>query len=600
MKRKAACGVLAFLLATVMFAPSLSLATTYNWVGGSTGYWHVNTNWSPTGVPNSGDTALVTAAGSIVNLNGWYANMVGNLTIASEHEVQTTITSPNYDTSFTFAVPSGSASLTNNGIFRLADTGKNSWIYPGSSLSISGTGRIIMESSAKSRIYIDSPKSITNGANHTIEGVGNVDPFAMSNYGMIQATGNRLMMARGFNNYTGGVLRSNPGAVLQLGIWYNDSSGLNFGYDGRGGVIDLNGGTVKAELADFTNADIRNSGSGGSLNIPIRTSGSSSTLYGNTKLGSSVVLNINAPSANYNGNSLSFSADLQTGTPPVLTNDGVINVQGGGNPPSTYYYSTCGAASGTLLTGSGRLVLNGNPNSQFTVGFGSAGLTQDVNHTIEGGGMLMGKIVNNGTILANNSNLNVAGNISGTGQVKVQDGGRLVVGPPGEGSFTLQNKDLLMSSSGAITVGWNSTVNLSGDFSYAMTDPSKWTWDSSTLKMSGSAPDWHFLEVGGRTDLPDPFVNNFALSNLVISGDIALVDLYHNTAVPGREALYVNYLTVSPGATLNLNNLQLFCYLDNIMHQVRAGEGALFGGGQIINRPLKPVTTPILLLLLGD
>ena len=75
-----------------------------------------------------------------------------------------------------------------------------------------------MESSAKSRISIDSSKSITNGASHTIEGVGTVDPYAMVNYGIIQATGDRLLMARNFYNFTGGVLRSNPGAVLQLGI----------------------------------------------------------------------------------------------------------------------------------------------------------------------------------------------------------------------------------------------------------------------------------------------------------------------------------------------------------------------------------------------
>ena len=145
--------------------------------------------WNPTGVPGGiyGDTASVPDSGDIVNLNGLYGGSATNLVISPDAEVRTTITSPNYDTYFTFSAPSGSTTLTNDGIFRLADTGKNSWTYPGNSLGISGSGRIIMESSAKSRIYIDSPASITHGAHHTIEGVGTVDPYAMSNYGMIRA-----------------------------------------------------------------------------------------------------------------------------------------------------------------------------------------------------------------------------------------------------------------------------------------------------------------------------------------------------------------------------------------------------------------------------
>ena len=123
-------------------APGLAVAaTSYTWKGSSTGFWHVNTNWSPVGVPTNGDTAFITAAGAIVNLDGFYANMVGNLTIDSDHEVRTTITSlTNYDSYFTFSVLSGSATLANDGIFRLADTGMNSWIYPNSSRAYPARG----------------------------------------------------------------------------------------------------------------------------------------------------------------------------------------------------------------------------------------------------------------------------------------------------------------------------------------------------------------------------------------------------------------------------------------------------------------------------
>ena len=46
----------------------------------------------------------------------------------------------------------------------------------------------------------------------------------------------------------------------------------------------------------------------------------------------------------------------------------------------------------------------------------------------------------------------------------------------------------------------------------------------------------------------------------------------------------MSILNVNPGATLNLNKLPLYTYLGTEIHRVQAGEGALFGGGQIINR----------------
>ena len=66
-------------------------------------------------------------------------------------------------------------------------------------------------------------------------------------------------------------------------------------YDGRGGVIDLNGGTVKAELADFINADIRNSGApSGTLALSQSLSSYNSFNFtGNTSVGAGVVVNVN-------------------------------------------------------------------------------------------------------------------------------------------------------------------------------------------------------------------------------------------------------------------------------------------------------------------
>jgi hypothetical protein len=46
----------------------------------------------------------------------------------------------------------------------------------------------------------------------------------------------------------------------------------------------------------------------------------------------------------------------------------------------------------------------------------------------------------------------------------------------------------------------------------------------------------------------------------------------------------VSTLNVNPGATLNLDKLALYKYLWTEIHRIQAGEGAIFGGGQIIKR----------------
>jgi hypothetical protein len=315
------------------------------------------------------------------------------------------------------------------------------------------------------------------------------------------------------------------------------------------------------------------------------------TLYRDSSFGEGVEFNIKTPTQNYYGNTLFLSADPQTGAAPKLTNDGVINVLGAGNSSSTWYYSSFNTANGALLTGSGRLVMNGNRNSQLNAS-GSTGLTQDVNHTIEGGGMISGKLVNNGTLLANNGNLVVLANVSGTGQVKVQDGGRLIAGQTGYYPITLQTKDLLMSQNANINVGFSSTVNVTGHFSYAMTDPSKWVWASdSTLKMSGPSSGYNFLEAGG---------SKFVIPYLDISGNIALEDLFNNSGGSPPEALYVTQLHFS-GSDLNLNGCSL--YVNGNLVDINDPNFTLnFPDfvGHITNQPLNPVPLPPTALLLGS
>ncbi|MFA5110079.1 MAG: hypothetical protein WC443_01600 [Desulfobaccales bacterium] len=600
MKRKTLGALAVLVLAAMVLAlyPAAALPGTYTWNGG-TGDWsspYVNPsnpgNWSPASdqPPNAarGDTAIVDGKGgvaSVVNLSSQYGSpSINRLEINSGDEVRTFY---NAALQFTFGKLSGGVNptLVNDGIFRLANTGSFSQsIYASSPTTISGTGRLIMESSTTSRLASES-YGFYNQAGHTIEGVGTIEPYWLSNYGMVQAKGDRLLMLANFYNFTGGVLGSSPGAVLQMGLWINANSGLGFSYDGRGGVIDLNGGTVRANLASFINADFRNSGAPGGIlelnkSLPLSNS---FNFTGNTAVGAGVVVNV--------GNSVSMFTNSTIAVPaPTITNNGVINLMAASGGYSDF------SGPSTTLTGSGRLVLNGNVNSRVLGGSSSStSLTNDVDHTIEGGGMLSGRIVNNGTILANNSNLLVLGNISGTGQVKVQNGGRLIAGQTGYSPITLQTKDLLMSNIAAITVGFSSTVNVSGNFSYAMTNGTGWSWASdSVLSMTGTGPG-HFLEVGGDPNATNPFAGNFYIPKLVIAGDATLVDLIDNqTAYAGHETLYVGNLSFA-GSSLNLNDLSLFVWDGSAFDPVEVGdyEGRVFNQAVVI--PVPPT-----MLLLGS
>lgn len=600
MKRKAAFVTIALLLTTMVLAPApASAATSYTWNDGSPGFWQIAGNWSPTGVPNSSNGDSATISGSVVQLQGNSNPSVTNLIINPGAEVETVVTSPtNYDTTFTFAKTGSGANptLTNNGTFTLADTGKLARIAAANSLTISGSGKIVMESSTHSSLA-GPGVIITNQAGHTIQGIGMINdllgPAYLYNYGLVEALAgtpsDRLLILITFNNYTGGLLRSNPGAYLQLG-----SSSYWFAYYGLGGWLDLNGGTVNAQGVSFYSASIRNSGApSGTMESSLPYS--SLSFYGPTTLDPGTVINFNN-SGMVIGQYNSINA--------IVTNNGVINLiapEGG--------YSNLGGINGHpfTLTGSGRLVLNGN--GTWNAASLGGPLTNEANHTIAGEGTIPA-LVNNGTLLADNHDLTILGNISGTGQVQVHDNGRLVVGKSGwVPSLTLAAKDLLMSSGGAIYVDFGSTVSLAGNFSYAMTDTSKWFWysdDPSTLRMSGSGAQQQSLEVGGKDYglSPDGFNNNFNLPKLNLAGSgtyVYLADDIDNGHRASPEALYVNSLSVPTGTTLNLNRLHLYTYLSGEIHQVKRGEGDLFGHGQIIDESVKPVPIAgIINLLLLD
>jgi hypothetical protein len=577
MLKNATYGFVALVLAVMVLAPAPAAAynTTYIWNGG-TGNWNVTGNWSPNGVPSgyATDTAEVTSGSAIVNLTG--STSANRLVIGTTDEVRMVYGGSQQFTFTKQYTSDPNPTLVNDGVFRLADTGGNGHLYASYNLAISGSGRVIMETSG-SRLTSGSSRTITNGAGHTIEGVGTIEPFALSNSGTVQATGDKLVMLRNFYNNSGGVLSSNPGAVLQMG---SQSESTTFMYHGNGGWLDLKGGTVRVETASFENVNIRSSGAAGA-SMDILQAATSVSFNGNTNLESGVVLNFN--------NATMSAGHVGAGPAPVITNDGIINLTSTGT-----YVSSFSSSDGTL-TGSGKLVMSG---SKTTVNGGfTTSLTNDVNHTIEGQGSLGYKIVNNGTILANNGNLEIKGQVSGNGQVKVQNGGKLVLTPVGTPATSLATLNLLMSNNAGIQVGYNCSVSVAGNFSYAMTNGAGWSWnDTSYLYMTG-AGSGHFLEVGGVPDT-NPYTNNFLIPNLIIAGDTVLADFIDNqTGYDGPEALYVKNLSFT-ASSLNLNNLELY-YWNNEEGEFDLAEVGDFDGRVFNQEVAIPVPGSLLLLSSG-
>jgi hypothetical protein len=127
-----------------------------------------------------------------------------------------------------------------------------------------------------------------------------------------------------------------------------------------------------------------------------------------------------------------------------------------------------------------------------------------------------------------------------------------------------------------------------------------------SLIFAGGGTAWKIMEIAGSdySENIQGFTDNFHMADLTVTGNntkVLLKDAVNNgNRGPGSapEALYVNTLHVNEGATLNLNNLLLYTYLDSQIHRVKAGEGALFGGGQIINSSPGSLPGIILPLLL--
>jgi hypothetical protein len=130
-------------------------------------------------------------------------------------------------------------------------------------------------------------------------------------------------------------------------------------------------------------------------------------------------------------------------------------------------------------------------------------------------------------------------------------------------------------------------VSLQKNFSFAQTDEQRWNWGNGfNLSLAGLGAQQQAIEIGGldKGVVLSGFSNNFDLGALILSGDGTygfLTDAINNGNRASSEVVYVDYLQVDPGTTLNLNGLKLYTQLAGLPYLVLPGDD--FGGGLIIN-----------------
>ncbi|HZL36053.1 MAG TPA: hypothetical protein VFC78_12125 [Tepidisphaeraceae bacterium] len=622
-----------------------------NWVGGA-GLWTDAGNWNPATVPNdnisiyqyytvqinsTGNTpADVTLPGggplyAVINMS---LGSASSLTLQSGAGLQVG----------TSATPT----LLNAGTINLA--GGSSLFLPASGI-VSGGGTINLASGAYlkpanpnsfqigNQTVVASSLDVTGWTNNgTIRNAPGQD-LAISIIGnggftnnalIDQEAGGTLTVTGNMNIYngaTGGTIAVGPGSAAvingQIGgnlrVVGNGIITGNISFLGRGTIENSSTGIInlspKSEFFDYSGSIINPAG--GQISIPAGRL--------NLQQGDSII----------NGGNLVLGAlgISQNVTQNVyLRGGGRITIQGPesgiGSGSATAMFDNVdqtidGATTinapfvngGTIISdiNQGTMTIYQYPpvNSAhvFSVNNGTMGASN-------GGQMIVnGSVTGSGNWVANGGALNFKqpANISTIGPISATNDGRIEVGSPAV-SGTVYSPVILTGSNLSLdassSISNEGTIRLFGNLSYAMKDPSQWSWSPAAgpvpavrLIMDGgitgqptSAAGWATLELAEKDNGTNGrgFDTSFAIPTLEIGPDshILLTDLLDNGNRGGPagapEALYVDQLSFDdPTGQVNLNGLHLY-------YRTLVGGSA----SQIIDSPMS-VPEPAALGIVG-
>jgi hypothetical protein len=530
------------------------------------------------------DGGTINANGGLVRFNNWLAThkdvtltggqmvleyqgmkLSGTVTITPD----TTLTFSTADipygwsSSSTLTLLDGSV-LVNNGVLSVAASNWPATVYVPTADSgtvaatLDGSGKLTLAGSANT-LEVGLNATLTQAAGHTIEGAGTIRGHTVVNHGIIIARDGTLRVGAYVQN--SGMLTAGTNGVLELGGTVIRSAG---------GLLSPGGGKIKLLSPRVVNgewdAGLIEVAYAGNL-VP------SVQLVGTNHFPSGAIVDFNS----------SGGIAVLPGN-DTLINEGTMRMNG-------YAQIISGTSGGTqttaLLTGGGTIELVPQTSRMPAfAGYADSCFINDTDHTIRGAGEFKAAMENRGMIIAENGYVTLSYPLTGRGTLLVNGTGKLLFT-----TGSLQARHLFMAAGSVFDVGYsNPLIELSRDLAFAQTDEASWV-HMPTFRMDGR-PDFRpqAFEVGGENkglSWDGLFNPNFQVRTLTIRGAstwVSLVDRIDNgnrTASP--EALYVNTLEVEPGGTLNLNGLALYTIHSNDLHRVIAGEGALFGGGAIID-----------------
>ncbi len=507
-----------------------------HWINAVDGSFNDGAAWSGGKVPQSGDNAIINAAGPaftvVAQYGSQYNDTVGGIQTSANATLEITALIRNtrtYGTTFdalsgtnggvnagTISVGSRDTfecgvTLDNSGVISLNSGVYGSTMRLSSNTTLSGGGQVILNDSAGNLISRNSQAYILTNVDNTISGAGNIDPVQVNQAkGVIDATGtnNPLILAQAGVTTNAGLIEATGNAGLIVSYATVDDSG--------GGVIlAANGSKVSLLQATIIGGTLETSGTG-----VIEDTGSTTRLDG----------------ANFTVNNKGVIDILDSRTLQVqgaIANTGTIGLAGAGAATTLLVMG-----GGATLSGGGTVTLS---DSGANVISGS-GLT-NIDNTISGAGQVV-SLINGakGVIDATGTNnpliLGLAGVTTNAGLIEATGKAGLIV------SYATVDD----SGGGVILAANGSNISLL-----------QATIIGGTLKTSGTG----VINDTGTTSLLDGA--NFTVRN---TGVIDILD---------SKTLNVQGAIANSG-TVNLNGAA-----DATTLQVAGGTGAatLSGGGTV-------------------
>ena len=514
------------LFGLILSGPQAVEAQTWN--GSASDLWGTAANWTPNTVPNS-STASVTVTNPTNNpVLIDIAPTIANLTVGAPDSV----TLQN-GLSLTVAGGSGAGTISNEGTLNIDSTGSFTDLIlggtSGSTITLTSGGTLSLSSSPNNRIFSTTGDTLVNDTGSTIRGAGQLGinnsgfGFTLNNAGTINAnqSGNPLQVAPTNAVSNTGMLEATGGGILALIGTFNNTGAGAIQATGASSVVEFNGSTINGgTLTTSGGGTVQNSGT--------------ATLNGVTISDGSTFTAVNAS-----------STTLQ-GTTTI-------------NPTGTLAQSSTGSftdlhISGTVeLAGGGTLAMSNSPNNRiYATGIDT--LINDAGNTIQGAGEVginntgFAFFLNNkGTINANQSAaLQVAptdrvGGVVNSGTLEAAAGGTLLLTG---GTFNNTGSGLILATGSGSVVDFNGSTITGGTLT---------TQSGGAIQNSGTAT------LDGTTN--SPTISNGSTVTLLNGTSTTLMGTITNKGTIAQSSsgsftdLHISGgVTLTGGGTLSLSD----------------------------------------------